>query len=263
MHLRRVIAALGLAAASLAVPVTAPAAADAAAAAAGVTMDERDCRESNVSRAVLTSELRQLVPERYQLLQVGPIGSRLVVTTYTCSRVSIDGQPVVGRDKSTTVTIGSAVVTHRDGEQLSSQQNYIIWYGTDNPVQFAKLQQTGLPISFLPRSSATVASDGVTTTVEWAIRGAGLDYDETILGTEPVGDPDAFTGTWWYDGPNGDLKITYNNVLARSSAVVSADFTGNELLRRIITSPTLLHLNGTTIGMRYARGSWTAQVSFE
>ena len=260
MYTRRVIAALGLAAASLSVAMAPPAVADELPSAAAVTTDEQDCRETNILRAVLTSKVDPLVPDRYRLLQITPTASRLIVTTYTCSQVSVDGQPVVGRDKPTTVSIGSAVITHRDGVQLPTTQQYIVWYGTDNPVLFAKLRQTGLPVSFLPGSSATAASDGGTTTVEWAIRGAGLDYVQQAEGTWPVTDPRASTSTWRYDGPNGDLRITYDNLLVTSTAVITADFTGNELLSEIIALPTLLKINGVQFGS--ARGSWTSQVSF-
>ena len=108
-----------------------------------------------------------------------------------------------------------------------------------------------------------MASDGGTTTVAWAIRGAGLDYDEEVVGTEPTAPQATSTGSWWYDGPRGNLKITYTNLLANSTPVITADFTRQGLLSRIITSPTLLRINGVTIDRGYARGSWTAQVSFE
>ena len=169
--------------------MSAPASADTLTSMAATT-DEQDCREANVSRAVLTSRLDPLVPDRYSLLQITATASRLALTTYTCARVSVDGQPVAGHDKPTTVTIGSAVVTHRDGEQLPTQQQYILWYGTDNPVLFAKLQQTGLPVSFLPGSSGTASSDEGVTTIDWAIRGAGLDYQLQAEGSEPAANPD-------------------------------------------------------------------------
>ena len=255
------VALHGLAAAGPTFAMTLPADANEVPSAAAVTTGEQDCRETNVTRAVLTSGLDPLVPDRYRLLQITATASRFIVTTVTCSQVSVDGQPVVGHDKPTTVTIGSGVVTHRDGVQLpTTQQQYIVWYGTDNPVLFAKLQQTGLPVSFLHGSSATASSDGGTTTVEWAIRGAGLDYVQEAVATEPVTEPVSFISTWWHDGPKGDLRITYNNVLARSTAAVTADFTGNELLSEIIALPTLLKINGVSFG--YARGSWTGEVSF-
>ena len=260
MHIKRTLVALGLVAAGLTLTTTAPAAAEDLPSTAEVTTDEQDCHETNIARAVLTSELDPLVPDRYTLVQVGPIASRFFVTTYTCSQVSVDGQPVVGHAKPTTVTIGSAAVLTRDGQPLPSQQQYIVWYGTDNPVLFAKLQQTGLPVSFLPGSSTTITSAGATTTVEWAIRGAGLDYDEKAVGTEPATAPQASTSTWWHDGPKGDLRITYTNLLAASSAVITADFRSNELLSQIIALPNLLQINGVPFG--YIRGSWTSQVSF-
>jgi hypothetical protein len=260
MHTTRTLAALGLVATGLTLATNAPATAELLSSAV-VTTDEQDCRETNIARAVLTSELDPVVPDRYTLLRITPTASRFLVTTYTCSQVSVDGQPAVGRDKPTTVTIGSAVVTHRDGQQLpSQQQQYIVWYGTDNPVLFAKLQQTGLPVSFLPHSSATITSDGAASTVEWAIRGAGLDYDETAVGTEPTAAPPASTTIWWHDGPEGDLRITYDNQLAVSSAVITADFRSNELLSHIIALPNLLQING--VPFVYIRGSWTSHVSF-
>jgi hypothetical protein len=261
MYTRRVIAALGLAAAALTTGTTMPASADEPQPAAAVTMDEQDCRETNVGRAVLTSGLDPLVPDRYTLLRISPTASRVIVTTYTCAEVSMDAQPVVGHTKPTTVTIGTATVTHRDGQQLpTEQQQYILWYGTDNPVQFAKLQQTGLPVSFLPASSVTATSDAGTTTIDWVIRGAGLDYTEQAVAVDPVTNPSTRTTTWWHDGPKGDLSITYDNLLANSTAMLTADFTGNELLSEIIALPTLLKISGVTF--TFVSGSWTSQVAY-
>jgi hypothetical protein len=261
-----ILAVLGLAATALAVATTSPAAAEdpTSSSAAAVTTDEQDCHETNIARAVTTASLRPLVPSRYDLLTPNPAVNttgRITVFTYTCFGVSVDGQPVVGRNKPTTVTIGTAAVRTRDGLPLASnEQQYILWYGTDNPVLFAKLQQTGLPVSFLPHSSATITSDGATSTVEWAIRGAGLDYDETAVGTEPTAAPAASTTIWWHDGPEGDLRITYDNELAVSAAIITADFRSNELLSHIIALPNLLQING--VPFVYIRGSWTSQVSF-
>ena len=260
MCARRVIAALGMAAAGLTLATPMPASAADAVPSAVVVTDEQDCRETNVARAVLTTGLDPLVPDRYSLFQLNATASRLIVTTYTCSRMSVDGQPVVGHAKPSTVTIGSAAVTHRDGVQLPTQQQYILWYGTDNPVQFAKLQQTGLPVSFLPGSSSTVTSGGGTTTIDWAIRGAGLDYDQQAVATEPVTDPESRTSFWWHDGPKGDLMITYDNVRALSTAVITADFTDNQVLSEIIALPTLLKITG--VPFTFVHGSWTSKVSF-
>lgn len=261
MQITRTLAALALVAAGLALAPNAPAGAEDRPSTALVTTDEQNCHETNILRAVLTSQLDALVPDRYTLLRITPTASRFIVTTVTCFQMSVDGQPAVGRDKPTTISIGSAVVTHRDGQQLPPrQQQYIVWYGTDNPVLFAKLQQTGLPVSFLPRSSATITSNGATSTITRAIRGAGLDYDETAVGIEPTAAPQPSTSVWWHDGPKGDLRITYNNQVASSTAVITADFRSNEVLSQIIALPNLLQINGSTFG--YVRGSWTSEVSF-
>src|SRR5688572_24749988 len=120
MCARRVIAAVGLAAASLVLATPTTAAADPLAPAPAVMMDEQDCLETNVARAVVTSKLDPLVPDRYGLANLNANASRFIVTTYTCSQVSVDGQPVAGHDKPTTVTIGTAPVISRDGEQFPS-----------------------------------------------------------------------------------------------------------------------------------------------
>lgn len=263
MTLRRAIAAVGLTAgftAWLAPPVAAEPTPTPAAA---VAMDEQDCSETNVSRAVLTTGLDPLVPDRYTLARITPTASSLVVTTYTCNQVSVDGQPVVGQDKTTTVTIGSATVTHRDGQPLpSTDQQYVLWYGTDNPVQFAKLQQTGLPVYFLPKSSVDTGTVGSNITIDWAIRGAGLDYDMLVTATQPVAAPVNRTTVWWYDGPQGDLQMTYDNVRTTSTAKIVADFTANDVLSDIIVLPRLLILDNPTVTFTFIRGSWTSQVVF-
>jgi len=260
MNRRQAIAALGLATAGLTALMTTPAAADAFPAPAVTSLDEQNCRETNVARAVLTSGLDPLVPDRYTLRQLTATASSLVVTTYTCAEVSVDGQPVVAHDQPTTVSIGSATVTHRDGQPLPAPQQYILWYGTDNPVLFGRLQQTGLPVSFLPRSSVAATFEGESATVDWAIRGAGLDYDLHALATEADAVPVTSTSTWWHDSPKGNLRITYDNLIVRSTAVITADFTGNELLAQIIALPSLLKV--TNVPFVYVHGSWTSHIAF-
>jgi len=260
MFARRVVVAVALAAAGLILATPMAAAADPLPPPPAVTMDEQDCLETSVARAVLTSKIDPLVPDRYALANLNANASRFIVTTYTCSQVSVEGQPVAGHDKPTTVTIGTAPVISRDGEQFPSQEQYIIWYGTDNPVLFAKLQQTGLPVSFLPRSSTTITSDNGITTVDWAIRGAELNYDERAVWTEQTTELVTPTTTWWHDGPKGDLRITYDNRFMRSTAVLTADFTDNDLLSDLIAQPTLLNIN--QVPFPFVRGSWSSQVSF-
>ena len=262
MHLTRTLAALGLSATGLAVATSTPAIAeDPPTSAPAMMTTEQDCHETNINRAVSFDGLRSRVPDRYALFRLPAGSGRLTVTTYTCSAVSVDEQPVVGNDTPTTVTIGSVNVTHRDGVALAQgQQQYIVWYGTDNPVLFAKLQQTGLPVTFLPRSSATVTSDGTTDTASWAIRGAGLDYSQTVTGPEPTAVPREVTTAYWFDGPEGDLVITYRNQLADPPGTVSADFGSNEVLSQIIAQPSQLQING--VAFPYIRGSWTSEVRF-
>jgi hypothetical protein len=268
MHLTKTLAALGLAATGLAVATTTPAVADdpPSTTAAAVTTDEQGCHETQIQRAVTMSSLRPLVPTRYGLFPVNPAGTtgRITATSYTCAAVSVDGQPVVGRDKTTTVTIGSARVNARDGQPLlSSQGEYILWYGTDNPVLFAKLQQTGLPVVFLRRSTGSVTSDGVTNTVDWSIAEAGLDYTVSLTGPVPATDPATrpeTSTTWWFDGPKGDLKIIYTNHTLSTPVPVNADFTANAVLKDRVVAPAALVINGGVF--QYIQGGWTSDVSF-
>jgi hypothetical protein len=255
MPRRRVIAILCLLVAATA--GVSPAAADER---APITTDERDCVETDVARAVTTTGLDPLVPDRYTLSGVSATASRLIVITYTCQRVDVAGSlPLEPDGGLTTVTIAAAAVTHRDGEPLpSEQQLYVVWYGTDNLELFADLRRAGLPASYLPRSSATVT--GGTGEVAWSVRGAGLDYDQTASSPLPDTDgPRDSTVVPWHDGPRGDLRLTVSNSrLQESTAVVTADFTSNRVLSEIIALPRLLTI--TDVRFPYVSGSWTSTV---
>lgn len=285
MHITRTLAALGLAATALAVATTSPATAEddpttatteavTDVGTAAVTTNEQDCHETNIARAVSAALLRDLVPARYDLLAPNPAvptTGRITVLTYTCFGVSVDGQPVVGRDKPTTVTIGTAAVKARDGVTLAATpsanaQQYILWYGTDNPVLFAKLQQTGLPVHFLRPSTGTTTdftSTGTSNTLAWDIRWPGLDYTQSVTGPEPTVDPatrPATTSTFWFDGPQGDLSVTYTNHTISTNAPVTADFRANDVLQPRVLNQGLLVINGS---FPYIRGGWTSAVKVE
>jgi hypothetical protein len=255
MPRRSLTAVLGLLAA--ATVGLSPAAADEGAV---VSTDERDCVETGVARAVTTAGLDPLVPERYTLLAVSATASRLTVITYTCQDTAVTGSlPLKSDGEPTTVTIAAATVTHRDGQPLpTEQQLYVVWYGTDNLELFVNFRRAGLPASYLPRSSATVNAG--TGDVAWSIRGAGLSYDQ--IATNPLPDPDGprdSTVVFWHDGPRGDLRLTFSNSqLEETTAVVTADFTSNEILTEIIALPRLLTV--TDVRFPYVRGSWTSTV---
>jgi hypothetical protein len=155
------------------------------------------------------------------------------------------------------LSIGSAAITARDGAPTTGF--YVLWYATDNPVLFAKMQQTGMPVAFLPRSDCTVEAGPVTCNLNWAIRGAGLraSCTQSAPSRRPPRPPSALS--WYHDGPFGDLRITFHNEMRPvSTAAVTADFTRNEVLQPMLVSPAVI----TGVPSPYLRGTWTSELEY-
>lgn len=236
MRTRRIIAALGIAAAALAIQAPAPAAivdpvtpsppghSDIA-----VGTQEHGCFEAPISRAVPTAKLAAQVPARYTLSiinpNVTPTNSSVVISTYTCEDVRVNqyGDPLVLPDPAdenadpadeaqsgqpTITTVARVGITRRDG--VPTPGTYLLWYGTNNRVLFGELERLGLPVYLLTGSTTTV--NDATHQITWNIRG-GLDYDLPPIVTEPAGDPTPRGDlVLYYDTADGEnLKMTYTH----------------------------------------------------
>jgi hypothetical protein len=238
------------------------------------TTDESGCVEIGVLRAGSLTALRTVVPTRYTLLVPNPNApnaGRVIVTTYTCDQVLVDDHSTADAAQPTTVVIGSASITHRGGDPISGQ--YILWYATDNPVLFAKYQRLGLPVSLLRHQDAQISLGDVTSNLHWTIAGDGLDYDLSAIGTETATTTRS-TSRWFYDGPRGDLELTFTNTFGVSSAQIIADFSQLQPLVPLLPNETLSCIpaarpsptcppaaSGVTFPGSYARGSWTSDMT--
>lgn len=150
----------------------------------------------------------------------------------------------------------SAAITGRDG--VPEPDFYLLSYTTNNPVMFAKLQRTGLPVHFAPDSEVTVEAGETTSTLTFTVRGA-LDYDLTAVTDEPDGQVSPSIGTWYYDGPDGDIRISYQNETPPSStAAITADFTRVQPMASMATT-TLTPVNGFAF---YIRGGWFSETEY-
>jgi len=276
MHARRILAAATLVVGNLTLPTTTALAEMVTAPnpSPGVAVtDENDCFELAITRQGDLAATREAVPARYSLTTVlGGTASALWLHTYTCRDLTVDGQPAVGGNGETTVTIGSVQVNKRDEDTLTGFNTYVLWYGTDNPVLFAKFQQLGLPARLLPRGvSATIDQGATQSIVDWAFNVPGLTYKVHAVGSVvPLAPPGKIS--MWFDGPRADLKLTYLNDAAQPStlAPTEADLTGVEplvaLLRRDANGNpigTILPAPGVPVARQnYGQGSWQACLGF-
>ena len=248
-HLLRRTLATGTAAAVAAVLVTgAPAQAERT----RVVTSNEDCHEVIVPRAVSTSGLRALVPDRYDLVTLSATASRAYVITLTCESVRVEPGGDSSPARRTTITLGGADLSARDG--ATTDDIYLLWYGTDNPEEAAKLRQLGLPVTFQPLTSVSVSKDGATNTLAWDVRGGGIDYRIDAIGIEPSATVGTSGVTWLHDGPEGTVRMAFDNrVRPASTALVSADFSQLEPLVPILASP----VRPTGVRFGYIRGDWT------
>ena len=143
---------------------------------------------------------------------------------------------------------------------------YVLWVGTDNPLLFARLQQLGVNVYFIPRSSysevTTLAADGTRRTeivVNYAGNGpGGLDYTRTITATEGTSPtpPDGPAAGWYTLGTKGEVALSFiNDFTSAGTATVCLDYAPNSI-------PTQYGLTEFTNGScfptlrAFIRGSW-------
>ena len=213
---------------------------------------QEDCHAVGIPRAVTTSGLRQLVPERHTINTLTPTASRLLVTTVTCESVRVEPGSEQSPARRTTYTLGAVPLTASNG--APTRDFYLLWWGTDNPEEAAKLRQLGLPVTFQPHTTSVISTDGATNTLAWDLRGGGLDYRIDAVGNEPGTTVTSSEMTWVHDGPDGPVRITADNRMRPvSTAVTTADFSDLEPLVPILASP----VRPTNVAFTYFRGGWT------
>jgi hypothetical protein len=98
------------------------------------TSDERGCTEAAYIRRGLEDQVRLLVPEQYALQEVAAGDRRvdLLINEVSCQQVTTGGIEVRGPVVTVIVT---TPVTLPDGTAI----DYVLFYATDNPIQFAAL----------------------------------------------------------------------------------------------------------------------------
>jgi hypothetical protein len=198
---------------------------DGAAAARGAfTTQEGDCFETSDRRPVSLEQVRAYVPQRYDvrssvitagppvwLGQPGALVADVGFTDYVCASLAVDGHA----PRPTIVSLGTVAV-NRDGQAAT----LILWFGTDNPILFARLRQLGADVHFIPRSTYDETVDAAgrrQIAVRYVDDGpGGLDYDRTItlidrVTTPPGNVPRTSTGRFWHLGSRGELSVVFEN----------------------------------------------------
>ncbi len=181
---------------------TAPAAANAPSAERStntVTTTERGCIEGGTAFSTNRAALLKLVPQEYHdELAPGPGGTPLLLLwDYVCESVSVNGRE------------GTPTVVHIAAVPLASGEFYMLWMGTDNVTMFSQYRRMGLPVRYVPRSTAEVTSSMGAVQVTFAVRGAGMDH--TIrFGPVPLAEAPITSGagvTFVHDSPRGKLSL--------------------------------------------------------
>jgi len=222
------------------------------------TTQELGCHEVIVLRGASIPALQAFVPARYTLNLITPTIGRMFIIDYTCDAVSVDGR---GSIRRTSVTLVSTTVSARDGAPVNAQ--YILGFGTDNPQLAARFRQLGLPEIYLPQTTATdvLRVGGAQSDIEWkfaADEPTALDHRLWGVTTEPPAAPIEYaTSTYYFDGPDGDVRLSYfNSRQPVSTAVISADFRAASLIMGYLYLPTLGQINN--VRFTFIRGGWTS-----
>jgi len=295
MRTKRLIAALGLGAAALAIGAPAPAAVEghpdvAAGRTTLVSTQESGCFEVPVTRAVVLAKVDPPLPSRYvaRAQATNANNGTVSIITNTCEDIRVNrlGNPVdlpdaadqaaepdVDPGRPTITTIGAVPLQSRDG--VATTGSYLLWYGTNNRVLFDKLDRIApdFPVFFMPDSVSTVTE--ATHQVLWQIRGE-QDYDVPV--TVPA-DTSAQTKrndvVFYYDTVDGrSLRWTYTDQFQeiRSGTATTPplatpaepiDLSRMELADWLVlpSLQTIPATNVTTsVGVTFIRGSWNSHV---
>jgi hypothetical protein len=152
-----------------------------------------------------------------------------------------------------------AETTLRDG--TVGVGNYLLWYGTSDPVLAARMRQLGVPAQNLVGASVEPYVEGQPT---WSLVAPAplahrLDVG-AIVSSPPMELETPELGlTVFYDGPRGDLRFQWINwAFSSGSGAVAGDLTGVQPLVPLIFSPNLLNLSGAS-RFGFYRGNWTLQ----
>lgn len=171
-----------------------------------VATTEQGCFETGDRRPVPPAVAESYLPAGYELSLLGGMAN-VGFVDYVCGALSVDGHEA----RPTIVSMGTVSVT-RAGD-------YLLWIGTDNPLHFARLQQLGVNVFFIPRSTVQVSttSEGfLRLEVEYVGTGpGGLDYTRTITtrtATPPTGTTTESAGLFWHEGSAGEVRVDFDNL---------------------------------------------------
>jgi hypothetical protein len=143
----------------------------------------------------------------------------LLINEVSCQQVTTGGVELRG---PVVTVIVSTPVTLPDG----TAADYVLFYATDNPIQFAALKRLGWPVDLLRQaSSGSVTRDdtGQIDSLHLTVLGSGWDHELTVLATAPVGEPEQSTAVYYRDVDGALLKLCYENNLDVVPATVTGD----------------------------------------
>lgn len=255
MRVRRAIPALLLLplGAAIAPPVAPPVAT--AAVPTSVTTDEGGCIEAGYIRGGNVAAVEALVPDRFMielLAGTGPARARLFVNEVTCETVDIEGHATY--QPPTTTMIVSAAIDAVDGRPEDG--SYVLSYATSNPVLWARYRQLGWPAERLDPSSGLVVkalTDGITEAT-WTVSGGG--WDVTRMRATEQTTPIADSATYYYDGADDRLTLTYDEALMVAPGRLDGDLSGTPLAAVAYIPPVF-----TNFGGGFFRGEWEATLA--
>jgi hypothetical protein len=170
------------------------------------------------------------VPEQYapEVVLVDSDGRPIVallINEVVCQQVTTGGVRVRG---PVVTVIVSTSVTLPDG----TSEQYVLFYATDNPIQFAALKRLGWPVDLLKRaSSCSVTRDatGQVNSMHLTVVGSGWDHELTVLATAPVPEPEQGPAVYYRDVDGVLLKLCYQNNFGVAPATVAGDLTKTPL----------------------------------
>jgi hypothetical protein len=188
-----------------------------------VSTVEQDCYEFNEMLLAPLSALREVVPERYEVMPFpqSPDLGFLLVSDHHCARVEVNGRVWPGRHLT---TMGMTVLQSRDG--VPQEAFFQLWYGTTNLSLLARAQLLGLRVQPVFATQSVEPDGAGRNRVAMSFSGGGLDHRRTALVTEPAAAPvtEAPSAPIYAAGRRGEVTLTYRNAL-RPPGMATVDVT--------------------------------------
>ena len=232
-----------------------------------LTTEETGCTEITYPRGGWASNVRPLVPARFELVPFPAIEGvpprvGLFISEVTCRTVTTATPQRRDKQRDVAYIIVSADVATIDGQP--SDGVYVLFYATENRLLHRQFNNLGWPTDLLERRSGidvTTTSGGLTLATG-TFAGSGWDHVISFASVSPFDQPETGPGIFYRDTATRQLKQCFDNSLRKVFGGASGDLTTTPLATVTSAPPLFAGFTGTTSsGTFLYSGDWQSTLT--